>query len=88
MGKKIVFIYIFLFISIKINAVQIERCEIVENTSWEGEIIINFPIKVQRQAVLTILPGTVVKFVDVNAGLDVEGVLTANGFPDKKITFT
>jgi hypothetical protein len=69
---------------------------IERDTTWSGTVVIRGVISVKRGVTLTILPGTVVKFVrldrdrnDIGDGeILVEGRLVARGTREKRIVFT
>jgi parallel beta-helix repeat protein len=61
---------------------------ITENTVWSGDVIVIGVAVVERNIVLTISPGTVVKFITPDGALEVKGTLSAEGTYEKKITFT
>jgi len=77
-------------------AVTLKDTVITEDTVWQGEIIIQGVVAVQRGATLVIRPGTIVRFKktdhDKNKVGDgeilVEGRLVAKGTPEKRIIFT
>lgn len=67
-----------------------------QDETWRGEVRVRGSVVVQKGAVLTILPGTIVRFerIDVDGDgigdseLYVEGELVAEGTPDRPILFT
>ena len=69
---------------------------ISRDTVWQGEIIVNGVISVQRGATLVIRPGTTVRFRKVDRDKNgvgdgeilVEGRLIAKGTPEQRIIFT
>jgi len=73
-----------------------DKAYITKDTTWSGEVVLRGQNVVKRGVTLTILPGTVVKFVWIdedgdNIGdgeLTVEGRLIAKGEKDNLITFT
>src|SRR3990172_2044910 len=73
-----------------------DKAYITKDTTWSGEVMLRGQNVVKRGCTLTILPGTVVKFVwidddgdDVGDGeLTVEGRIIARGAKDNMITFT
>lgn len=98
--KKLLFLFI-LILSLSGNAFAAEplyydKGYITKDTTWSGMVILKGQNVVKRGVTLTILPGTVVKFVWVdedgdNIGdgeLTCEGRLIAKGTKDKMITFT
>jgi len=61
--------------------------DIKANTSWSGAVVVEQPVSVAKGAVLTIKPGTTVRFRK-GAGLTVQGVMKASGKKGSLITFT
>lgn len=61
--------------------------DVPASTSWEGEIVVTGKLDVAKDATLSILPGTKVKFAE-GAGLAVNGKLIARGEKTREITFT
>ncbi|MDD5773560.1 MAG: right-handed parallel beta-helix repeat-containing protein [bacterium] len=80
-------IFILLFVNRRLYTAVLTNLIITENTVWDGEIIVPDIVQVERTAVLTIQPGTVIKFASKAAGLNIEGTLIANGNYDQKIVF-
>jgi hypothetical protein len=56
-------------------------------TVWEGVVVVNGKVEVDKEAALSILPGTRVAFAE-GAGLTVYGKLLAKGEKARKIVFT
>jgi len=65
---------------------RINTDAITKDTSWSGEVIVEKPLKVAKEAALSINPGTVIRFRQ-GAGLVVEGVLKAAGTAKSRIRF-
>jgi parallel beta-helix repeat protein len=73
-----------------------DKGSIDKDTTWSGTVVLRGQNVVKKGATLTILPGTVIKFVWIdddgdNIGdgeLNVEGRIIARGTKDKMITFT
>jgi len=59
---------------------------ISSDTIWSGNVVVDTQVTVQKDATLTIKPGSSVGFAK-GAGLSVEGVLVAQGNEDAPITF-
>src|SRR5512138_750469 len=57
-----------------------------KDTVWEGTVRIDAPLRVAKNARLTVMPGTAVLF-GKGAGLTVEGMLAAEGTPNARIRF-
>lgn len=56
------------------------------DTAWEGRVVVERMITVAAGATLTVRPGTEVRFA-AEGGLTVNGVLRAEGSPDRPILF-
>ncbi len=75
----------------KLNALLIETSRVSHPLAWRGG---DLPYVVRStlyvEAALTVEPGTLVKFVDTTSNLRIskDGLLTAVGTADRKITFT
>lgn len=87
-AKVVLIILLVIFPREITGAPVINNMTITGDTTWDGEIIVQGIITVQRKAVLTILPGTVMRFTPPDGELDVMGTLKAIGTEDKKIIFT
>jgi hypothetical protein len=64
---------------------------ISSDTTWTqaaGPYVVDNGVTVQASAILTIEPGTIVKFSSSNTQLMIQGVLTAIGNPGNEIVFT
>lgn len=68
-----------------VTRVTAER--ITSDTVWQGKIAVEKVVSVTKGATLTVRPGTVVRFAK-DAGLDVQGVLKAEGTKGSPVTFT
>jgi len=74
----------------------LDKASIDKDTTWSGTVILRGQNVVKKGATLTIMPGTVIKFVWIdedgdNIGdgeLNVEGRIIARGTKDNVITFT
>jgi len=74
----------------------LDRAAIDHDTTWSGTVILRGQNVVKKGATLTVLPGTLVKFVwsdedgdGIGDGeLNIEGRITARGTRDDMITFT
>jgi len=74
----------------------LDKAYITEDTTWSGTVLLRGQNVVRRGVTLTILPGTVVKFLWIDddgdaigdGELTVEGRLIAQGTSDKPILFT
>jgi len=74
----------------------LDKASIEHDTTWSGTVILRGQNVVKKGATLTIMPGTVIKFVWIdddgdNIGdgeLNIEGHIMARGTKDNMITFT
>jgi parallel beta-helix repeat protein len=98
---KTLFVVITLVLAFAVNAAAAEplfydKAFITKDTTWSGTILLRGQNVVKKGCTLTILPGTVVKFLwsdedgdNIGDGeLTVEGLLIAKGTKDNFITFT
>lgn len=60
---------------------------LIQNEIWSGEVSIMADVTVPAHVALEINPGTIIRFAD-NAGLTIDGKLTAAGTSEAEITFT
>ncbi|MEW6087683.1 MAG: right-handed parallel beta-helix repeat-containing protein [bacterium] len=91
MTKRINLLIILSIIIFSRNAkavTQFTNAMISENTTWSGEIIVLGTVTVGKNASLTILPGTVIRFIPPDGNLNVKGTLLAGGTYEQRITFT
>lgn len=90
---------VFVFLMFPLNAsgtITVEDALIEKDTVWSGEVLVRGRVLVQREATLTIEPGTIVKFEAMDRNKDgfgdgeifVRGKIVARGTPEKKIVFT
>ncbi|MFX1587268.1 MAG: NosD domain-containing protein [Promethearchaeota archaeon] len=76
--------------------IQIKNETINSDETWSGNILVTRSITVSKNATLTILPGTIVKFKnyrgykipDARLSLFIAGTINALGAPDQQIWFT
>ncbi|MBI5207326.1 MAG: right-handed parallel beta-helix repeat-containing protein [Candidatus Firestonebacteria bacterium] len=107
MKIKIIFIIILIIVSAcsyKRHLIQhvskINNAFITSNTTWQGTIEIEGSVIIMKGVILTILPGTHIKFIpeqiernssdphDLTNGIVVEGRIKALGTPESVIVFT
>ena len=91
--KKLFSFAVFLLIPFTVSAETVILAPITTNTTWtaaSGPFLVGLPITVHSGATLTIEPGTVVKFTDQSAGIEVQagGTLNAQGTSVSPIYFT
>ena len=68
--------------------INITAGSFTEDTTWSGVIVISELLTVPEGVTLTIEPGTVIKFSGRSSGLNVKGVIDAQGTLEKPIVFT
>ncbi len=91
MKKRLFTVFLFLIIVFAdriVLAEVIKEFYINQNAIWSGEIIVPETVTVEKNVILTITPGSVLKFTNSDAGLKIKGSLIANGSFGQKINFT
>ncbi|MBI5191798.1 MAG: right-handed parallel beta-helix repeat-containing protein [Nitrospirae bacterium] len=68
-------------------ATRVTAEKITADTTWKGSVVVENTVSVIKGATLVIKPGTVVRFRK-NTGLEVQGVLKAEGVKGSQVTLT
>jgi parallel beta-helix repeat protein len=97
-----IFILLALFLCVDVSAraeekpLFLEKAYITQDTTWSGTVLLRGQNVVRRGCTLTILPGTIIKFVWIDEDHDgvgdgeltIEGKLIAKGTKEQPILFT